>query len=142
MSIFLTPENTPQQEVMRSLPKTLSIYITLAEAAQHDIRDDCGGTTGWSIKGLSSVTGLHRTTIAKYIGQLLDAGFIQITGEEFNRGGSHNTLFRVTTRENLEPVRHAISMMNQLPSQRLAAMRTKAVKPVVNETRSNQSYKW
>lgn len=106
----------------------VQIYAVLWEAAAADVRGNCGGTTSYSIKGLSMDLGRKRETVARALEKLLDAGFIQIAGEERNKGGSNNTVWRVTHPKMLDAVRYSIEVMG-LPSQRLKQMRTKAKRP-------------
>ena len=106
----------------------LQVYAVLWDAAATDIRGDCGGTTSYSIKGLSLELGRKRETVARALEKLLDAGFIQIAGEEKNKGGSNNTVWRVTHPKMLAAVRYSIEVMGP-PSQRLKQMRVKAKRP-------------
>ena len=53
----------------------LRIYVMLFEAAQHDVRGDCGGTSSWSIKGLASELHIKRETASRALNKLLDSGF-------------------------------------------------------------------
>lgn len=106
----------------------LQVYAVLWEAAANDVRGDCGGTTSYSIKGLSLELGRKRETVARALEKLLDAGFIQISGEEQNKGGSNNTVWRVTHPKMLAAVRYSIDVMGP-PSQRLKQMRVKAKRP-------------
>ena len=106
----------------------LQVYAVLWEAAANDVRGDCGGTTSYTIKGLSLELGRKRETVARALEKLLDAGFIQIAGEEQNKGGSNNTVWRVTHPKMLEAVSYSIEVMGP-PSQRLKQMRVKAKLP-------------
>ena len=106
----------------------LQVYAVLWEAAANDVRGDCGGTTSYSIKGLAAEIGRTRETVSAALNKLLDAGFIQIAGEEQNKGGSNNTVWRVTHPKMLAAVRYSIEVMGP-PSQRLKQMRVKAKRP-------------
>lgn len=106
----------------------LQVYAVFWDAAATDIRGNCGGTTSYSIKGLSLELGRKRETVARALEKLLDAGFIQIAGEEQNKGGSNNTVWRVTHPKMLAAVRYSIDVMGP-PSQRLKQMRVKAKRP-------------
>ena len=83
----------------------LQVYAVLWEAAANDVRGDCGGTTSYSIKGLAAEIGRTRETVSAALNKLLDAGFIQIAGEEQNKGCSNNTVWRVTHPRMLAAVR-------------------------------------
>ena len=105
----------------------LRIYAVLFEAAQIDNRGDRGGLSCWSIKGLANKLSLHVRTVNSAIHKLLDTGYIQITGEQTNRSGSNNTIWRVTHPKELDSVRYAIEIMGP-PSNRLIKLRTKQQK--------------
>ena len=83
----------------------LRVYAVMLDAAGNDNRGDRGGTTSYTIKGLSIETGLKRDTVARALNKLLDGGFPQIEHEEPNPGGSNNTVWRVTHPKMLEAVR-------------------------------------
>ena len=102
----------------------LRVYTMLFESAQNDIRDRAGGTTRWTIKGLSNELGIERKTVARALDKLLDDGYIQIAGEQNNRDGSRSTIWRVTHPKMLDAVRYSIELMGA-PSERLKIMRTK-----------------
>jgi len=108
----------------------LKVYTVLYDAAARDVRGDCGGTTNWSIKGLASELGVRRETVAAALNKLLDNGFIQVAGESTNKGGSHNTVWRVTHPNMLDAVRYANDIMGP-PSERLKKMRNKQKKVFV-----------
>ena len=105
----------------------LLIYVILFEAAQQDIRGNCGGTSTWTIKGLASELGIKRETASRALNTLLDAGLVQIAGEESNLIGSRNTIWRVTHPHMINRVRYSIEIMGP-PSIRLKKMRTKQKK--------------
>jgi hypothetical protein len=104
----------------------LRVYTILFESAQHDVRENCGGTSSWSIKGLAAELKIKRETVSRALNKILDSGHIQIAGEITNKDGSNNTLWRVTHPNMLDAVRYSIEIMGKLPSERLKAMRTKA----------------
>ena len=106
----------------------LRVYAVMWEAAGNDNRGDRGGTTSYTIKGLSIETGLKRDTVARALNKLLHGGFLQIEHEEPNTGGSNNTVWHVTHPKMLEAVRYSIDVMGP-PSYRLKQMRIKAKRP-------------
>ena len=120
----------------------LRVYTILFESAQTDDRGDCGGTTSWTIKGLSGELGCTRRTVSNALNKLADAGYIQIIGETINKGNSHSTVWRVTHPEMLERVRYSIEMMGDKPSERLAKMRAKQQKVDTTKYKETQSYEW
>ncbi len=117
----------------------LRVYVIMFESAAMDNRydkrthlpwherRDCGGTTSWTIKGLANELGIKRDTVSRALNKLLDAGYIQIAGEQENKGNSRNTVWRVTHPQMLEAVRYSIELMGP-PSERLKKMRTKQQK--------------
>lgn len=125
--VLLNGCTAPLNDVALLGSNPLRVYVVLFEAAQRDVRGDCGGTTSWSIKGLASEIGIERKTVSRALFKLLDAGYIQIAGEESNKVGSRNTVWRVTHPEMLDAVRYSIDVMGP-PSKRLQKMRTKQKK--------------
>ena len=89
----------------------LRVYAVMWEAAGNDNRGDRGGTTSYTIKGLSIETGLKRDTVARALNKLLLGDFLQIEHEEPNTGGSNNTVWHVTHPKMLEAVRYSIDVM-------------------------------
>ena len=118
----------------------LLVYSVLFESAQQDNRGDCGGTTSWSIKGLSNELGIERRTVTRSLEKLLDNGHIQIAGELQNKGGSNQTIWRVTHPKMLDAVLYSIEIMGK-PSLRLKKMRTKQKKVDTSKYQEPQ-YSW
>ena len=117
----------PLNDVAIPGSSALRVYLILFEAAKIDSRGNCGGLSCWSIKGLANELSLHARTVNSAIHKLLDTGYIQIAGEQRNRGNSNSTIWRVTHPKTLESVRYTIAMMGP-PSKRLRKMRTKQQK--------------
>ena len=105
----------------------LRVYVVLFEAAQHDVRDNCGGTSCWTIKGIANQLVIQRKTVARALDKLLDTGYLQIAGEQKNGDGCHSSIWRVTHPAMLEAVRYSIELMGK-PSERLRRMRAKQQK--------------
>lgn len=116
----------------------LRVYFVLFEAAQYDVRDKCGGTSSWTIKGLASEIGVKRDTVSRALHKLLDNGFIQIAGEQPNGDGSRSTTWRVTHPKMMDAVRYSIELMGP-PSERLKKMRTKQKKVDASKYYENQT---
>lgn len=103
----------------------VEVYALLFESAYKDRRldrratlpwserQDCGGTSEWSIKGLASQLNLGKAKVGKAIDALLDAGFIQVLKFIPSHNGSYKRLFRVTKFNQLEAVRYSISIMGE-----------------------------
>ena len=122
--ILLNKCEPPLTDVAMLGSNPLRVYVILFQAAQYDVRDNCGGTTSWTIKGLASEIGIKRDTVSRALNKLLDSGYIQIAGEQSNKDSSRSTVWRVTHPQMLEAVRHSIELIG-LPSLRLKKMRTK-----------------
>lgn len=122
--ILLNKCEAPLTDVAILGSSPLRVYLVLFEAAQHDVRDNCGGTSSWTIKGIASELGVTRETVSRALNKLLDCGYIQIAGELSNREGSNSTVWRVTHQKMLDAVRYSIELIG-LPSERLKKMRTK-----------------
>jgi len=73
-----------------------------------------GGVSKWSVKGISRQCGMGKTTVIKALKKLLDEGYIQYAGWAWGNG-ARKRCWRVTHPDQLEAVRHAISVMG-LPS--------------------------
>ena len=126
MAVLLDNAIPPFNDIALLGSNPLRVYTILFESAQHDVRKNCGGTSCWSIKGLAAELNIKRETVSRALNKILDSGHIQIAGEITNKGGSNNTLWRVTHPNMLDAVRYSIEIMGKLPSERLKAMRTKA----------------
>lgn len=124
MSVILKNTQPPLQEVaeLGSLP--LRVYGILWESASMDIRydprkhlpweqrRDCGGTTEWTIKGLSAHLGSCHKAVSKAMAKLMDHGFVSVAGyNKTQNGGTKHTIFRVTHPDQLANQRHAIEIM-------------------------------
>lgn len=100
------------------------VYALLWEAAFWDVREDCGGTTTWSVKGIASRCGLGKATVIKALKKLLDEGYIQYAGWVW-WGKGKKRRWRVTHPDQLEAVRYAISVMG-MPSEKYNEMLERA----------------
>ena len=136
--ILLNNVEPPLKEVAMLGSNPLRVYLILFEAAQHDVRGNCGGTTSWTIKGIASELGIKRDTVSRALNKLLDTGYIQIAGEQPNKESSRSTIWRVTHPKMMEAVRYAIELMGP-PSERLRKMRTKQKKVDASKYYENQT---
>ena len=125
--VLLDKVQPPLNDIALLGSNPLRVYVILFEAAQHDVRGNCGGTSCYTIKGIASELGIERKTVARALNKLLDTGYIQIAGEQHNKDGCHSTIWRVTHPEMLDAVRYSIELMGA-PSERLKKMRTKQKK--------------
>jgi hypothetical protein len=79
------------------------------EAAWHDQRGSCGGTTELSHKAIADLCHLGKATVLKAIDLLLDSGLIQFLHMvPCQGGGSWKRRYRVTHPEQLEAQRDAL----------------------------------
>lgn len=129
----------PMHEVVKFGGKTPMVYMLLWNAAQQDVRDQSGGTTSYTVKGIANELGISRNTVAAAIDKLLDDGLIQIEHEIWSKEGSNTILWRVTHPQMLKAQRYAISVMGK-PSSRLKRMRTKQTKVRAELEETSQSY--
>ena len=88
-------------------------------------RRDCGGTTNWTIKGMADHLGLTRRTTSNAVCILLDNGFVTAEAYVPSIHGSEHTIFRVTHPNQLENVRHAISVIGSPSAWWRKRMKTK-----------------
>ena len=85
------------------------VYGVMWEAAWHDQRGSCGGTTELSHKAIADLCHLGKATVLKAIDLLLDSGLIQFLHMvPCQGGGSWKRRYRVTHPEQLEAQRDAL----------------------------------
>lgn len=94
-----------------------AVYAVLWEAAWHDQRGECGGTTTLSHKALADLCRMSNATVIRAIDQLLDDGLIQFLHLVPTRQGTRKRRYRVTHPEHVEAQRSAIEVMGS-PSAR------------------------
>lgn len=104
-----------------------AVYGVLWEAAWHDRRGECGGTTRMSHKALAGLCHMSNTTVLKALDLLLDDGLISclgLMGAEDGKG-SKKRIYRVIHPDHVEAQRAAIAVMGEewLPSVRAKALR-------------------
>ena len=100
------------------------VYGVMWEAAWHDQRGECGGTTELSHKAIADLCHLGNATVLKAIDALLDDGLIQCLHLVPTGRGSWKRRYRVIHPEQLEAQREAIAVMGPalLPSERAKRM--------------------
>lgn len=100
------------------------VYGVMWEAAWHDQRGECGGTTELSHKAIADLCRLGKTTVLKAIDALLDDGLIQCLHLVPTGRGSWKRRYRVIHPDQLEAQRGAIAVMGPalLPSERAKQM--------------------
>lgn len=109
------------------------VYGVMWEAAWHDQRGRCGGTTELSHKAIADLCHISKTTVVKSVDRLLDDGLIQCLYLVPTGKGSWKRKYRVTHPQHLEAQREAIAVMGLelLPSER-----AKRLLPVWSDTDS------
>jgi hypothetical protein len=95
------------------------VYGVMWEAAWHDQRGDCGGTTQLSHKALADLCRLGNATVIRAIDLLLDDGLIQFLHMVPTRQGSWKRRYRVTHPEHLEAQRAALEVIGEPASDRV-----------------------
>ena len=126
MAVLLEGACPPHREVLKLGRQCSLVYGLLWESAFKDVRLDarypfnkklaCGGCTSWTVKGISRECRLGKSSVIEALKALLDAGYIQYAGV-IDEGAGPRRRWRVTHPDQLETVRHAISVMG-LPSER------------------------
>ena len=111
MNLIIKDAKPPLLEVAKLKGKCSQVYALMWESASKDVRVNRGGTTRWSIKGMANVLSLNPRTIKSSLCRLLDGGFIQVIGYVPSSFGKNHTLFRVTHPNQLDAVRHSISVI-------------------------------
>jgi len=96
------------------------VYGVMWEAAWHDQRGNCGGTTELSHKGIADLCHLGKATVLQSVDRLLDDGLISCLHLVPTGKGSWKRKYRVTHPDHLEAQREAIEVMGPalLPSER------------------------
>jgi len=101
----------------------VGVYALLFESAYRDkrydsnlslpwsLRRDSGATTDWSVKGIANELHLGQAKVRQAIDTLLDNGFIRVLGYVPTGKGSKKRLFQVIKHNQLEAVRHSISVI-------------------------------
>lgn len=91
-----------------------AVYGVMWEAAWHDQRGECGGTTELSHKAMADLCRMSRTTVLKAIDALLDDGLISCLGLTGSwEGGTRKRLYRVLHPSQVEAQRVAIDVMGE-----------------------------
>ena len=105
------------------IPGAVEVYALLYESAYKDrrldkridlpwsLRRDCGGTTEWSVQGISKQLHIGKAKAGKAINALLDAGFITVLGFIPSFNGSKKRWIKITKYNQLESVRFANDVM-------------------------------
>ncbi|MFZ9569081.1 MAG: hypothetical protein ACO28M_04475, partial [Vulcanococcus sp.] len=98
------------------------VYGVLWEAAWHDQRGDCGGTTEMSHKALAEICRRGNTTVVKALDRLLDDGLISCLGLTNSwHGGTRKRIYRVIHPSQVEAQRAAIAVMGEALRQSVRA---------------------
>lgn len=100
-----------------------AVYAVLWEAAWHDRRGKCGGTTTLSHKALADLCHMSNTTVIRAVDMLLDDGLIQFLHMVPTQRGHWKRRYRVTHPDHLEAQREALKVLGPASerAKRLAA---------------------
>jgi hypothetical protein len=126
MAVLLTDACPMTREACRLGRECGLVYAVLWEAAWHDRRGECGGTTRMSHKALADVCHMSNTTVLRALDLLLDDGLISCLGlVDTEAGGTRKRLYRVIHPDQVEAQRAAIAVMGEAlsPSKRARALR-------------------
>jgi len=115
-----------------------AVYGVMWEAAWHDRRGECGGTTELSHKALAVLCHMSKTTVLHAVDLLLDDGLIQFLHLVPTPKGSWKRRYRVTHPDHVEAQRAAIDLFEVPASERAkrisqAALREEEDEDVVYE---------
>ena len=115
-----------------------AVYGVMWEAAWHDRRGECGGTTELSHKALADLCHMSKTTVLHAIDLLLDDGLIQFLHMVPTPKGSWKRRYRVTHPDHVEAQRAAMDVYGMSASDRAkrisqAALREEEDEDVVYE---------
>ena len=127
MAVILKDIEPPISEVAELGYAAVAVYSLLFQSAHKDrcyaqvnpgFRQDTGGTTNWTHKGIADKLGMGKATVIKATDALLDSGFIQVIARERSATGSNHRVYRVTHPAHLEAQRQALSMFSEASSAR------------------------
>lgn len=107
------------------------VYSVMWEAAFHDQRGDCGGTTELSHKAIASLCHMSKTTVLRAIDLLLDDGLIQFLHMVPTGKGSWKRRYRVTHPSQVEWQRQVIDLHELPASERAKRMSTAVYRGLV-----------
>lgn len=94
------------------------VYGVMWEAAYHDRRGRCGGTTELSHKGIADLCHLGNASVLKAVDLLLDDGLIQFLHLVPTGKGSWKRRYRVTHPDQLKAQRAAVDLIEVPASER------------------------
>lgn len=127
MAVLLTGACPMTREALALGRECGLVYGVLWEAAWHDQRGDCGGTTEMSHKALADLCRMSQKTVRSSVDRLLDDGLISCLGLTNSwHGGSRKRIYRVIHPDHVEAQRAAIAVMGEAlrPSVRAKMLRT------------------
>ena len=141
MTVILKDTVPPILEVAELGYTAVAVYSLLYQSAYQDQRydkrkcllrtdrQDCGGTTHWTHKGMADKLGMGKKKLLESIDALLDHGFIQVAGMLPSLKGSRQRLYRVVHPEMLETVRAVIPMLPEPPSETAKRLSSPSSRP-------------
>lgn len=134
MGVLLAGSCPMMREALRLGKECGAVYGVMWEAAYHDERGSCGGTTSLSHKALADLCHMSRTTVIKAVDRLLDDGLIQFLHLVPTPQGTWKRRYRVTHPDHLEGQRKALEVLGVPPSERARRATTWLVdNPVDND---------
>lgn len=127
MAVLLTGSCPLTREALALGRECGLVYGVLWEAAWHDQRGECGGTTELSHKAIADLCRISEKTVRRSVDLLLDDGLISCLGLTSSwHGGSRKRIYRVLHPSQVEGQRVAIEVMGEAlrPSVRAKMLRT------------------
>lgn len=118
MAVLLTDACPLMREACRLSKEAGVVYGVMWEAAWHDQRGDCGGTTQLSHKAIADLCRMSKTTVLRAIDLLLDDGLIQFLHMVPTKQGSWKRRYRVTHPEHLQAQRDILDLYELPASER------------------------
>lgn len=115
MAVLLTDACPLVREALSLGKEAGVVYAVMWEAAWHDQRGNCGGTTQLSHKAIADLCHMSKTTVVKTIDRLLDDGLIQFLHMVPTPKGSWKRRYRVTHPQHLQAQRDILDL-HELPA--------------------------
>ena len=105
------------------------VYGVMWEAAWHDQRGECGGTTELSHKAMANLCHMSKTTVLKAIDLLLDDGLIAFLYMVPSGQGSWKRKYRVMHPDHVEAQRAILDVYEKPASERAKELTAYRIEP-------------
>ena len=144
------------EEIDSFVPGVIEVYALLWQSGYIDQRleyrkkdfwsdrQDCGGTSSWSIKGLSDKLHIGHSKVEKAINALIMNGFIRVLKFVPTGKGKRKRVFQVIHLNQIDSVRHSLDILGEPFGLCPYKPQKEYVEPVLNEFEEIKTnpYEW